>query len=113
MSIFVSKQALFRLVHQKVKQLLTRNHVLTICEILFEEILKDINNDKTVMIYNFGKFYMEKKNIREFYSYKYKDWCKTREYNYTRFTLTRHWKSPVIQSIDYERTFNSCPEKEK
>lgn len=50
----ISKRCLWRLINKKIKRLIHNYHVFSIISILFEEIIKDLIDGKSIKIHNFG-----------------------------------------------------------
>lgn len=53
-SLSISKRQLWRYVNHKIKYLIHRYHVFAVITILFEEMLKDLKQGKSIKIINLG-----------------------------------------------------------
>jgi len=64
----LSKRDLWRYVNRRIKRLVHHYHVFSVISILFDEIIKDLKQGKSVKIHNFGTLSLQKTNPRWYHN---------------------------------------------
>lgn len=68
-NINLDKNKFAVLITDKLKGIVHNLHVLSVINILFEEMAIDLSNHKSIVIHNFGKFFIKKTKPRKHVNY--------------------------------------------
>ena len=63
----INRAFLIKFIHDKVSVILKAEHVLNVIVLLFDELIKDLNDDKKITITNFGCIYLQKTNPKLYF----------------------------------------------
>lgn len=110
MSMFttnISKRCLWRLINKKIKRLIHNYHVFSIISILFEEIIKDLIDGKSLKIHNFGTLELVKTKSRKYHDVRFKKIMQSNGHMIMKFSLARKIKKKMCANLDINRTFKN------
>lgn len=100
----INKRMLWRCVNQKLKYSIHHAHVFSVMNILFEEMLKDFVEGKSIEIYNFGDFIIKELKPRRFFNVSTRKIDQSYGYTILRFKLVRKIKKKLCKFLDFDTT---------
>lgn len=103
----ISKRCLWRLINKKIKRLIHNYHVFSIISILFEEIIKDLIDGKSIKIHNFGILELVKTKPKKYHDVRFKKIMQSNGNMIMKFNLTRKIKKKLCAHIDINKTFQN------
>jgi len=104
-TISINKRLLWQYVNRKIKRIIHNAHVFSVICILFEEILKDLNQGKEIKIANFGKFFIKEMKPRRYHNVRYMQIMQSSGYKILRFSLERLVRKKILDYLDVDKTF--------
>lgn len=96
----ISKRDLWRYVNIKIDRCVNHYSVFGVINILFDEILKDLQEGKSVEIHNFGVLQTKKMNPRLYHDYQEQTKKMSVSNRMLKFTLSPTLKKILYQYID-------------
>jgi nucleoid DNA-binding protein len=104
MSSSISKRDLWRYVNRKIKRLLHRYHVLAVINILFEEILKDLRQGKSIKIVNLGTITLQPTKPRWYHNVRLRQMVLSPGHRIMRFLLAPSIHKKLVSFLDLDKT---------
>jgi nucleoid DNA-binding protein len=101
----ISKRKLWRYVNIKINRAIHHYHVFSVITILFDEILKDLMDDKKINIHNFGTLYFAKTKRRQYFNVILRKFMMCEPHRILRFKLDWKVRKKMTSLIDVEKTF--------
>lgn len=101
----ISKRCLWRLINKKIKRLIHNYHVFSIISILFEEIIKDLIDGKSLKIHNFGTLELVKTKPKKYHDVRFKKVMESKGNMIMKFSLARKIKKKLCSNLDINKTF--------
>jgi len=105
MNKVIKRITFWRMVNKKIPDSINKKHVLSIINILFDEISKDLFNGIDVKIKNFGTFKKDKYPPRKHMNFYTKEMSVSKGRNYINFKLDRKFYKFLKESLDPCKTF--------
>jgi nucleoid DNA-binding protein len=103
----VSKRDLWRYVNRKIGRLVHRYHVFAVISILFEEMVKDLCQDKPVKIANLGIITLQSTKPRWYHHVTLRKMVLSPGYRVMRFLLAKPIHKKIVSSLDLDRTLKN------
>lgn len=103
----INKRLLWQYVNRKINRSIHHAHVFSVICILFEEILKDLQQGKEIKIANFGKFFMKEMKPRKYHNVRYMQVMQSCGYKILRFSLLRGVRKKIFDYLDVDKTFGN------
>jgi nucleoid DNA-binding protein len=103
----ISKKIFWRYVNSKIKRKIHHYHVFAIISILFEEIVKDLLNNKEIKIFNFGTLSLNKTKAKKYYDVRFQKVMQSTGSRILKFELSKKIKKKLINYLDVDATFGS------
>lgn len=103
--INISKRMFWKYVNKKIKGFFHHYHVFNIINILFEEIVKDLKQEKTLKIFNFGELQLKSTKPRKYFDVNKQRVEMSKSNKNLRFLLSSKIKNKICQNIDINKTF--------
>jgi nucleoid DNA-binding protein len=104
MSVSISKRDLWRYVNRKIKRLLHRYHVLAVIDILFEEMLKDLRQGKSIKVVNLGTITLQPTKPRWYHHVRLRRMVLSPGHRIMRFSLARPIHKKLVELLDLDKT---------
>lgn len=101
----VSKKSLWKYVNKKIKRTIHYYHVFSVISILFEEIVKDLQEEKDVKIWNFGTLTLRKTNPKKYHDVRYKKVMQAEAHKLMKFSLAKKIRNKLCNNLDLDATF--------
>lgn len=101
--ISINKKILWRFVNIKIKRIIHHYHVLSVINILFEEILKDFKRGKEIKIFNFGTLKLKNTKPRRYHDVRFNKILLSKAHRILRFTLTRPVRKKICFYLDTKK----------
>ena len=101
----IDKRKFWKYVNKKMSRVIHHYHVLSIINILFDEMLIDLLKFKEIKIFNFGTFFIKKTLPRKYHNVKLKKVMKSNGNRIMKFNLSRKIKKNICKFIDIDATF--------
>lgn len=101
----VSKRNLWHYVNLKIKRTIHRFHVFAVISILFEEMLKDLRQGKSIKIINLGAITLQPTKPRWYHHVRFRRMVLSPEHRILRFVLTKKLHKKLVKFLDLDRTF--------
>lgn len=100
----VDKRKLWQYVNLKINRMVHHYHVLSVVAILFDEMIKDLRQGKTIKIFNFGSFIMKTMKPRRYFDVRYQKVMLSPGHRILRFTLTKPLRKKLVSHLDLDKT---------
>jgi nucleoid DNA-binding protein len=100
MSISVSKRNLWHYVNRKIKRLIHHYHVFSVISILFEEMVKDLKNNKEIKIANFGSLVLKDTPPRRYHDVRFHRMMESPSHKIMRLFLAKPIRKKLCESLD-------------
>lgn len=101
----VSKRSLWKYVNKKIKRSIHYYHVFSIISILFEEILKDLQEEKELKVFNFGTLVLKKTNPKKYHNVRYQKVMQAEAHKLMKFSLAKKIRNKLCKYLDLDATF--------
>lgn len=101
----ISKRIFWRYVNKRMKRAFHHYHVFGIINILFNEMIIDLKNDKPIKIFNFGDLQLKKTKPRRYFDVNKQKVEISKSNNVLKFNFSSKIKKHMYKYIDLNRTF--------
>lgn len=101
----VTKRAFWRYVNIKIKRTIHHYHVFAVISILFEEMLKDLKQEKEIKIFNLGSLFLKQTKPRWYHDVTKKQVVLSEGKKILKFKLARKLKKRLTGNLDIDKTF--------
>jgi nucleoid DNA-binding protein len=101
----ISKNDLWYYVNNKLKHSIHSKHVLAVLNILFDEMLSDLQQGKTVNVINLGALSLPITKPRKHYHIHLRKVVQSTGHRIIKFLLAPTIRKKIIQFLDIDRTF--------
>lgn len=102
MNTNISKRDLWHYVNRKIKRSIHSYHVFSIISILFEEMVKDLQDGKEIKIGNFGTFILKKMKPRKYHHLVLRKIMESPGHRVMRFFLAPKISKKLCSSLDLD-----------
>jgi len=101
----INKEKIIKYIQKKMKGVIKSYKVISIINILFEEIQLDLKSGKKIQINNFGTLELITWKPKRFWNYVTKKFeiCKSRKN--LKFSLERKLRDKLFENLDIDKTF--------
>lgn len=99
-TISISKRNLWRYVNIKIKRAIHHYHVFSVISILFEELTKDLLDNKIIKIKNLGNLMLKQMPSRKYHNVRTRQMEQTSGYRIIRLFLTTAVSKKICKSLD-------------
>jgi nucleoid DNA-binding protein len=103
--ISITKRKLWRYVNKKIKRSIHHYHVFSIISILFDELLKDLIDGKSIKITNFGTLTLKNLPPRHYHDVNERKLKKAVPHRILRFILAPKLRDEICKYLDVDLTF--------
>ena len=100
----VDKRILWQYVNKKFKGIIHHYKVLAIITILFDEIIKDLKQNKKIVIFNFGTLSLKKMKPRRYHSVIFRQIMFAEGRRVLRFSLSSKIRKKLCLNLDIDKT---------
>lgn len=104
MDLSISKRAFSQYVNKKIKRAIHHLHVMSVIAILFDEMLVDLLDGKTIKIHNFGKLSLKQLNPRKYFDVRFQKVMQADGHKILRFRLAPVIRKKLVQHLDLDKT---------
>ena len=101
----VSKRSLWKVVNKKIKKTIHYYHVFSVISILFEEILKDLREEKELKVFNFGTLVLKKTKPKKYHDVRYHKIMQGEAHKIMKFSLAKKIRNKLCKYLDLDATF--------
>lgn len=101
----VSKRVLWHYINRKLKHLIHHYHVFSIITILFDEMLKDLIQGKSIKIYNFGTLSLKQMKPRNYFDVRFQRLMQSKGHKILRFKVAPAFRKNLVDHLDLDKTF--------
>jgi len=101
----VDKRILWRFVNRKIKRIIHHFHVFAIITILFDEIIQDLKNGKSIKIFNFGTLSLKQMKPRKYFDVRHQQVMESQGNRILRFSLATSVRKKLVNHLDIDKTF--------
>jgi nucleoid DNA-binding protein len=102
MNTNISKRNLWLYVNRKIKRSIHHYHVFSVISILFEEMVKDLQEGKEIKIANFGIFILKDMPPRRYHHVILRKIMESPGHRIMRFVLTTKISKKLCSSLDLD-----------
>lgn len=103
----VSKRNLWRYVNKKIKRIIHHYHVFSIISLLFDEMLKDLKQGKSIKVVNFGTLSLKETKPRLYHDVNKRQVVLSKKHKILRFELSPKIRKKMCEHLDIDKTFES------
>lgn len=103
-SLSVSKRDLWRFVNNKIKHLIHHYHVFAVITILFEEMIKDLKQGKSIRVVNLGTISLFTTKSRWHHHVNLRRMVLSPGHRVLRFVLTPTIHKKLVEFLDLDKT---------
>jgi nucleoid DNA-binding protein len=100
----VSKRDLWRYVNRKIKRLVHRYHVFAIISILFEEMIKDLRQGKSIRVANLGTITLQPTPPRWYHHVRLRQMVFSSGHRIMRFSLAKPIHKKLVAFLDLDKS---------
>jgi len=101
----IDRRFLWQYVLKKINNSIHHAHVMSVINILLDEIVAELILNKKIKIINFGQFVLRKLNPRKHYNLYTKKYEMSKGNNILRFELNNKLRRFIIKNLDVAKTF--------
>lgn len=101
----VSKRSFWKYVNKKIKRSIHYYHVFSVISILFEEIVKDLQDEKEIKIFNFGTIILKKTKPKKYYDVRFQKIMQAGAHKLMKFKLDKKIRNKLCNYLDIDATF--------
>lgn len=102
----IDRRFLWQYVLKKINKSIHHAHVMSVINILLDEVIKDLVDKKQIKIGNFGSFVMKRLSPRKHFNIFTKQYEMSKGNNIMRFELNKKLKKFLIKHLDVAKTFS-------
>lgn len=103
----ISKRDLWCHVNRKLRHSIHRHHVFAIISLLFEEMIIDLQQGKTIKITNLGQISLDTTRPRKYYHIHLRQVMWSKGNRLIKFLLAPPIRKKLVQFLDIDKTFES------
>lgn len=96
----ITKRFLWRHVNKKMNYLIHHYHIFSVLSILFDEILKDLQEGKSLNIINFGTLRLNDLAPRRYYDVREQTIKISQPHKILKFTLSKSFKKMILNYLN-------------
>jgi nucleoid DNA-binding protein len=100
----ISKRELWRFVNHKIKHLVHHYHVFAIISILFEEMIKDLKQGKSIRVANLGTISLKPTKPRWYHNVYLRKMVLSPGHRVMRFVLAPTVHKKLVEFLDLDKT---------
>jgi nucleoid DNA-binding protein len=100
----VSKRDLWRFVNRKIKRLIHHYHVFAVITILFEEMLKDLKQGKSIRVVNLGTISLKPTQPRWYHNVYLRKMVLSPGNRVLKFVLAPTVHKKLVEFLDLDKT---------
>jgi nucleoid DNA-binding protein len=100
----VDKRTLWQIVNRKFKGIIHHYHVLAVITILFEEMIKDLRQNKPIEIFNFGTLSLKQMKSRRYHDVRLRRMMHAKGQRVLRFSLSSKIRKKLCDNLDIDKT---------
>lgn len=101
----ISRTILWRYVNKKLKHKIHYHHILSIINILFDEIIIDLKEKKEIKIKNFGSLILKDYKSRKYFDIVRKKVMTSKKFRLLKFNISKKLKKKLVSDLDFVKTF--------
>jgi nucleoid DNA-binding protein len=101
----IDRRVLWKYLNIKISRSVNYAHTFGIMNILIDELIKDLNNEKQIKIENFGTLQLIKTKPRVYFHLKFRKKMKSSGKKILRFKICKKMRDKLAENIDLDRTF--------
>ncbi len=101
----VDRRFLWKYVIKKIKKSIHHAHVMSVINILLDEVIKDLIVSKKIKIGNFGQFIFKKLQPRKHFNLRTQKYEMSKGNSIMRFELNKKLRKFLIKNLDVAKTF--------
>jgi nucleoid DNA-binding protein len=102
-NLSVSKRDLWHYVNCKIKRLTHRYHVFAVISILFEEMVKDLRQGKSIKIANLGTISLQDTKPRWYHHVRLRQMVLSPGHRIMRFSLVKPIHKKLVKFLDLDK----------
>jgi nucleoid DNA-binding protein len=107
MNANISKRDLWRYINRKIKRVIHHYHVFSIISILFEEMVKDLQDGKEIKIVNLGTFILKDMPPRKYHHVIFRKIMESPGHRVMRLFLSPKINKKLCSSLDLDDLIKS------
>lgn len=96
----INKRDFWRFVNKKLNRRLNHYHVFSVISILFEEMIKDLKDGKSIKIFNFGTLSLKRNKPRKYFDVNHQKVMLSKSHRILRFVLSPIIKKKLCRQLD-------------
>ena len=100
----INKRSLWRQVNKKINKKINSNHVYAVINILFEEIINDLINNKPIIIDNFFTMKLSEESFKKHYNIVLKKISVCKNKRKINIKISPKLKTKLIHFLDIDET---------
>ncbi len=101
----IDKRTFWRYVNSKVDRNIHSAHILSVINILFEEIISDLKAGKEIKMFNFGSLSLVKVLPRMYHDLRYHKMMYSAGNKKLSFKISKKIRDQIIKKLDLDKTF--------
>lgn len=101
----IDKRFFWKYINRKIGRKVKSYHVMSIINILFEEITADLKGGKGLKIFNFGEILLKNSKPRKYHDVRYNRIMLSSGNKILKLVLPRVVRKKLCQSLDIDKTF--------
>lgn len=101
----IDKRTLWRYVNRKIDRSIQAFHVISVINILFDEMISDLKEGKDIKIHNLGVIFLKQTEPRLYYDIRFKRVMMSAGSKILKFILAPKLRKKFVKNLDVDKTF--------
>lgn len=107
----IDRRFLWQYVLKKINKSIHHAHVMSVINILLDEVITELISSKKIKIGNFGNFVIKKLNPRKHFNVFTKQYEMSKGNKIVRFELNKKIRKFLIKNLDVAKTFSETDDE--
>ena len=100
----VDKRTLWQFINRKFRGVIHHYHVLAVITILFEEMISDLKQGKSIEIFNLGTISLKQMKSRKYHNVRHRQMMFAPGRKVLRFSLSNKIRKKLCDNLDIDKT---------
>jgi nucleoid DNA-binding protein len=101
----IDKRTFWKYVNKKLNRSIQAWHVISVINILFDEMISDLKAGKEISIFNLGTIFLQNTKPRSYFDFRFQKIMLSSGSKVLKFVLSPKFRKNFVKKLDIDRTF--------